>query len=198
MTLYYFAYGSNMLTTRLRRRCPGAIRVGCAYAVDKVIEFSKPSRYGSGKATLRHVPGKRTPGVVFKVPTSELGRLDRCEGFGYGYDRCDAFPVRLLDNGQFLKTTTYLATSPDSSLKPYDWYLALVIAGACEHLLGGDYIGELQSVESAPDPDRDGKTRAEAMEDLTSAGFAGSLKLVLNSSTPSIKANIAHNWLGEP
>ena len=178
VTFYYFAYGSNMLTTRLRQRCPGAIPVGRADAGHTVIEFSKPSIDKSGKATLRHVSGKRTPGVVFKIPISELDRLDECEGAGHGYDRCEAFPVRLLDDGEFLKTTTYLATSSDSSLKPHDWYLALVIAGACEHLLGHDHIGELQRVESAPDPDHNRKTRAEAMEALTAAGFADYLKLI--------------------
>ena len=180
MTFYYFAYGSNMLTTRLRQRCPGAIPVGRAEADHTVIEFSKPSIDKSGKATLSQVSGKRTRGVVFKVPISELDRLDECEGAGHGYDRCEAFPVRLLDDGEFIRTMTYLATSSDSRLKPYDWYLALVIAGACEHLLGQDYIGELQRVESEPDPDRNRKTRAEAMEALTTAGFANYLKLIPN------------------
>ena len=31
MMFYYFAYGSNMLTTRLTQRCPGAIVVGPAH-----------------------------------------------------------------------------------------------------------------------------------------------------------------------
>ena len=176
MTFYYFAFGSNMLTTRLQQRCRGALPVGRADAAHKVIEFSKPSIDKSGKATLRHVSDKRTPGVVFKIPISELDQLDKCEGVGY--DRCDAFPVRLLDGGEFLKTTTYLAKSADSSLKPYDWYLALVIAGAYQHALGHDYIKELQRVESAPDPDHNRKTRSKAIEALTKAGFLDYLKLI--------------------
>ena len=92
MTFYYFAYGSNMLTTRLERRCRGAFPVGRADAVDHAIEFSKLSKDKSGKATLRHTNGGRTPGVVFKIPITELGRLDKCEGVGQGYERCDAFP----------------------------------------------------------------------------------------------------------
>ena len=181
VTFYYFAYGSNMLTKRLKQRCPGAVLFGCADADHTVIEFSKPSIDKSGKATLRHFSGKRTPGVVFEIPLKELDRLDECEGAGHGYDRCEAFPVRLLNDGEFLETTTYLATSSDRSLKPYDWYLALVIAGAFEHRLGHDHIGELQRVESAPDPDHKRKTRAEAMEALTAAGHADYLTLIQRS-----------------
>ena len=178
MTFYYFAYGSNMLTTRLERRCPGAFLVGRAVAGDHVIEFSKPSIDKSGKATLRHTNGGRTSGFLFEIPITELGLLDECEGVGNGYARCDAFPVRLLDDGKILKATTYLATAPDSSLKPYDWYLALVIAGAQEHLLGGDYIAELRRVEFVPDPVLDRKTRLEAIDDLNAAEIADYRKVI--------------------
>ena len=178
MTFYYFAYGSNMLTTRLARRCPGASRVGRADAGDHAIEFSKPSIDKSGKATLRHTTGGRTSGVLFKIPITERDQLDECEGVGNGYERCDAFPVRLLDDDEILKATTYLATSTDSSLKPYDWYFALVIAGAQEHLLGDDYIAELRRVEFVPDPVLDRKTRAEAIDDLNAVGIEDYRKVI--------------------
>lgn len=173
MTFRYFAYGSNMLTTRLEQRCPGARVVGRAEAEDREIEFSKPSIDGSGKATLRRASGQRTPGVVFEIPCSELEELDKCEGKGRGYDRCDKFRVRLLEDGEVLETTTYLATERDGSLKPYEWYLALVIAGACEHQLGRDHIGELQRIDSKPDPRYNRKARAKAMKALAKAGFVG-------------------------
>ena len=178
MTFYYFAYGSNMLTTRLERRCRGAFPVGRADAVDHAIEFSKLSKDKSGKATLRHTNGGRTPGVVFKIPITELGRLDKCEGVGQGYERCDAFPVRLLDDDKILKAKTYLATSPNSSLKPYDWYLALVIAGAQEHRISDEYLAALRRVEFVRDPCPDRKTRLEAISALTAAGIADYRKAI--------------------
>ena len=88
MTFYYFAYGSNMLTTRLKPRCPGAKRVGRADADGAVIEFSKPSIDGSGKATLRQAAGSRTAGVLFEIPIAELAQLDSHEGVGSGYGTC--------------------------------------------------------------------------------------------------------------
>ena len=178
MKFYYFAYGSNMLTTRLKRRCRGACPVGRADAGDHAIEFSKLSKDKSGKATLRRTSGGRTTGVVFEIPITERDQLDKYEGVDNGYERCDAFPVRLPDNDEILKTTTYLATSPDSSLKPYDWYFALVIAGAQEHLIGDDYIAELRRVEFVPDPCPDRKTRLEAIDDLNAAEIADYRKVI--------------------
>ena len=171
MKFYYFAYGSNMLTKRLKRRCPGANRVGRADAADHAIDFSKPSIDKSGKATLRENTGGLASGVLFKIPITELDLLDECEGMGKGYERRDAFPVRLLDHDEILNATTYLATSPDSSLKPYDWYIALVIAGAREHEFGDDYLAELRRVEFVLDPDPDRKARAEAIDDMFRAGI---------------------------
>ena len=178
MTFYYFAYGSNMLTTRLKPRCPGAIPLGRADADGSVVEFSKPSIDRSGKATLRQAAGGQTTGVLFEIPKAELGLLDSHEGVGSGYERPDAFPVRLVDSGEIIQATAYLATSPDSSLRPYDWYLALVIAGAYEHGLGDDYLAALRCVDYVPDPDDSRGTRAEAIEALTAAGFAEYRKLL--------------------
>ena len=178
MTFYYFAFGSNMLTTRLKARCAGAIPVGRAVADGTVIEFSKPSIDRSGKATLRREAGGRTVGVLFEIPIAELGQLDCHEGVANGYERRDAFPVRLVDDDEMVRAAAYLATSPNNSLKPYDWYLALVIAGAYEHGLGDDYLSELRRVAYMLDPNDSRRTRAEAIEALTAAGFAIYRKLL--------------------
>ena len=176
MHFYYFAYGSNMLTTRLCRRCRGVRLAARADAWDYEIEFSKLSKDDSGKATLRHRTCARTPGVLFKIPITELDRLDECEGVNNGYERCDAFPVRLLDDDRIVKAKTYLAESPDTGLKPYHWYIALVIAGASEHRIGFDYIADLWSVESTPDPVPNRKSRLKAINDLSRAKIPDSLK----------------------
>lgn len=68
MTFDYFAYGSNMLIERLWNRCLNPKEIGCAYADNRIIEFSKLSKKdGSGKATLRWQLGPRTPGVLFRI-----------------------------------------------------------------------------------------------------------------------------------
>ena len=109
---HYFAYGSNMLTERLRARCPSAVRVGIAEAANFALEFGKRSKDNSGKATLVTADGQnsRALGVVLEINKSELSALDTFEGEGRGYDADDAFPVRLLSDGAIVSTRTYLAT----------------------------------------------------------------------------------------
>ena len=171
MPFYYFAYGSNMLTERLKAddRCPGAKVCGCAFAEGTIIEFSKRSRDGSGKATLVRAAGQRTPGVLFKIPNGEGSDLDRAEGVSNGYYRCDAFPVHRFGSDAIIKSVTYFAESPKANLEPYDWYLALIIAGAHQHGLGAEYIAKLRREPYRQDRDRTRKDKAIAI--VNAAGY---------------------------
>lgn len=170
MTFLYFAYGSNMLTARLQRRCDGADPVSIAYANDRMIEFSKLSNDESGKATLRYAPGRRTPGVLFEIPRAQRRALDRVEGYPGHYDRCSAFPVRRFD-GQSVQVLTYLARSPVPNLNAYDWYLALVIAGALGHGLDAEHVADLKRENWIPDPIVNRPARCEAISVLASVGY---------------------------
>lgn len=178
-TFRYFAYGSNMLTERLKARCCGAGPMGRAFADGWALEFNKPSRDGSGKATLSMKAGCRTLGVLFEIPVGERGDLDDAEGAGPGggYKRCDAFPVRLADGDGTVTASTYLAKKTDGSLDPYDWYLALVIAGAREHGLGEVHVASLECLACRPYPENGiewqwaMQGKREASEALEKAGF---------------------------
>ncbi len=173
MTFDYFAYGSNMLTERLKNRCPSAEKIGLAYAVDRVIKFNKPSMDKSGKATLRWQAGNQTPGVLFRICKTELETLDAFEGAGKGrgYNRCNRFPVHLADNDEIVYTKTYLASCTKSDLKPYDWYLALVIAGTCKHKLDVTHLKKLRQVPYLSDPNCMRRERCKALEVLAEAGY---------------------------
>ncbi|WP_310622401.1 gamma-glutamylcyclotransferase family protein [Flexibacterium corallicola] len=166
----YFAYGSNMLSSRLRRRCPSARIIGKAVAKNYKLEFSKKSKDGSGKATLIETSDSfDARGVLFKIAADELPLLDRLEGAGKGYRRIDKFKVITESGPQ--SVTTYLATEMTGSLYPYDWYLALVIAGAMEHDLGAEYIDQLQAVTYQEDPIADRKSRDIALKVLQGHGY---------------------------
>lgn len=55
-----------------------------------------------------------------------------------------------------MKPFTYIASKSniDDSLKPYQWYKALVVEGAIEHSLPSNYIKKFQQVKAVSDPDR--------------------------------------------
>ena len=73
----FFAYGSNMLTDRLRERCPDARPLGAAIARGYVLSFSKRSRDGSSKATLLTRCRRSQAGCVWGPVRDSLGSAQK-------------------------------------------------------------------------------------------------------------------------
>lgn len=167
----YFAYGSNMLRERLARRCPRARAVGPATLKNHRLTFDKFSTDGSGKGAYESAQGERLFGVLWALPETELPALDRAEGVGHGYERVTTEVVQ--GGGEMMQATTYRATDCRPGLRPYDWYLDLVIAGAEQQGLPDGYIDRLRATPSEADVDLDRHGRAEALEALRHARYVG-------------------------
>ncbi|HHA2520515.1 TPA: gamma-glutamylcyclotransferase family protein [Stenotrophomonas maltophilia] len=150
-TFLYFSYGSNMLSSRLRERCPSARPIGMAELPDHELRWHKRSKDNSGKCDVVACPGKHIIGVLYRIEDTDKTALDRAEGLGQGYEAIEA---HVLHNGNNVLAKAYQATAIDESLTPYGWYKALVIAGAQEHGLPNDYVEQLKLVASTDDPDR--------------------------------------------
>ncbi len=161
-----FAYGSNMLSTRMCHpdRVPSAQPVGVGYVTGHRLTFDKASRDGSGKCDAEEAgdASDRVYGVLYSIDKSEKPRLDDAEGLGSGYKEK---PVKVATAARVVPAVMYYATSKNSSLKPYHWYKALVIAGAVEHGLPFPYVELLRTVDSVQDPDA--KRRAQHERLLT-------------------------------
>ncbi|MBB4120989.1 gamma-glutamylcyclotransferase family protein [Martelella radicis] len=166
----YFAYGSNMLSERLLRRCPSARALGPAVLEDHALDFAKPGRDGSGKATIRATPGARVFGVLFSLEPGDCDLLDGFEGRGKGYDRIEGCAVRMLSERKPVSAFTYMAPPAFrvSGLSPFDWYHDLIIAGARQHGLPEDHIAWLEGIAAITDPQRGRATRREALDILSS------------------------------
>ncbi len=173
----YFAYGSNMLTGRLRERCATARVLGLATAKGCLVHFSKKGRDGSGKASIRRTDarGAIVYGVLFEIDVSERAILDRFEGYPNGYRRDDHFIVETADDMNRLEVSTYIAADNaiDEGLKPFDWYLALIIAGVVQHKLPDNYLEALMNIECVRDPDRDSRRTAFKLLKTFAAGPIG-------------------------
>ncbi len=167
--MYYFGYGSNMLTPRIRTRVPSAEPVMTASLDGWALRFHKRSRDGSGKCNI--VPassGERVYGVVFDVSNSDLRALDEAEQRGRGYERQN---VTIQGDSATLDAFAYVAQAAyvDDALLPYDWYHALVLAGARQHALPRSYVAKVEAVRSYPDPNRERRQAHQAL--LQEAGF---------------------------
>ena len=170
-TFFYFAYGSNMLTERLVARCSTAKAIGIAFVYDYCIEFSKVSIDGSGKATIQSYKHNKQYGVLFEIKCSQREDLDRAEGLGVGYEQLTLDNVINCSNGIANSAYTYQAIKLNSELKPFDWYLALVIAGAEQHGLPSNYIATLRQtkfkVDQAPKSDVLKLLRGQGVTNIT-------------------------------
>ena len=142
----YFAYGSNMLTARLRERVPSAAAIGIGQLVGHALRWDKRSwQDGSGKcdaeATSRN--DDVVWGVLFELDPEDKPALDKAEGVGAGYLEKT---VNVLTEAGLVTAVTYCANDKDATLRPYHWYKALVIAGAREHGLPASYRSGLELV----------------------------------------------------
>jgi gamma-glutamylcyclotransferase len=173
----YFAYGSNMLTARLTARCPSAKPLCVAEVSGHDFIYGKRGKDGSAKATLIRQDNSIVYGVLFQIAPADLGHLDLIEGRGFGYEREDDFSVVTTGAGLALKACTYLAPEEfiDRSLQPFDWYHALVLAGAAEHGLPGHYVADGIVPNRITVLDRSTSRSVEAIQILEKAGFSGFL-----------------------
>ncbi|MGV8825301.1 gamma-glutamylcyclotransferase family protein [Methylibium petroleiphilum] len=151
-TCFNFAYGSNMSSARLRDRVPSARVVGRGVLHGHQIAWHKVSKDGSGKCDVEasDAPDAAVHGVVYAIDQAEKATLDSAEGLGKGYDERR---VVVEMNGSPFVATMYYATHKDPTLKPYSWYKAHVLTGACEHELPPEYIAMLEAAEALQDPD---------------------------------------------
>lgn len=86
--MYYFAYGSNMCTGRLRCRVPSAKPLFVSPLYGYRLRFHKRSSDRSGKADAEFTGNQADVvwGVVFEIDGHEKSNLDQAEGLGRGYD----------------------------------------------------------------------------------------------------------------
>ncbi|MET0387569.1 MAG: gamma-glutamylcyclotransferase family protein [Polyangiales bacterium] len=108
----YFAYGSNLDETQMRRRCASARRVGVATLPDYALSFDGHSRVWCGPvASLLPLPGSLVHGLVYDLQACDLAALDRFEGYPSSYTRIE---VSLSDaSGAGLRALTYVRPSGD-------------------------------------------------------------------------------------
>jgi gamma-glutamylcyclotransferase len=153
-TFLVFSYGSNMLTARLRERCPTATSKGVAELSRYQLRWHKQSMDGSGKCdiVLTRNPDHRVFGVLYEIASHEKHDLDEAEGLGRGYAEID---VLVICDGREIAAKAYQATNVNSKLRPYTWYHAFVVAGAREHELPTDYIAQIEQISCDEDPQRE-------------------------------------------
>ncbi|MDP1580041.1 MAG: gamma-glutamylcyclotransferase [Candidatus Didemnitutus sp.] len=167
-TKKYFAYGSNMLTHRLRARVPSADNPSRFALNGYSLRFHKRSdNDGSAKCNIINTGSTKdvVHGIIFDVPEIQSGALDRAEGLGNGYKK-ETWTFET--GGQSHDMFVYIAEPSyiNESLQPFEWYHKLVIAGAEQHGLPVKYVTKLKSISFREDHDLERKERKDAIKAL--------------------------------
>jgi gamma-glutamylcyclotransferase len=165
----YFAYGSNMLEVRFkhRSRAPSASCIGVGMLRGYQIRFHKKGKDGSAKCNALKTDnlGDAVYGVVFHVADREMSLLDKEEDVERGGYSRSKVNIEMLKGSREPLVACYFANPKfiDDSLHPFEWYKALVVAGAQEHNLPEEYIQVLGEHPDIYDTD---KGRTEKALDL--------------------------------
>jgi len=149
-----FAYGSNLHPVRMGRRCPGARLLGCGVLPGWRLAFRKRGQDGSAKGDAVWT-GRPEDGLwvaAYALSAVDKARLDYAEGLGRGYRE---ETVRGVVGGAERGGSLYVAegAAVDGALRPFEWYRAMVAAGAAYHGFPPAYQTAIRSVPAAPDLD---------------------------------------------
>jgi len=149
----YFSYGSNMSSKRFASRFQNYERLNIGILHHHQLRFHKSSNDVSGKCDTFETGDEndRIYGVLYKINRDDENKLNRLEGYRYGYDKKKVDIANL--KGDITEATTYYATNIDETLKPYNWYKYHVLYGAIENDLPYDYISKIESVDCEIDTD---------------------------------------------
>jgi len=158
--VWYFGYGSNMsraIFCERRGMRPLATRWG--WLEGYRLAFDLPIGPGErAVANIQPQAGERTYGVLYLLVAEELDRLDRSEGVDRGFYR--RIPVEVVVGGEErVAAFTYQSSWTVAGRKPSARYLRLLVEGAREHGLPGEYVRFLESHELA----RDERQQEDAM-----------------------------------
>lgn len=154
-----------MLEERIRSRAPSAVFVSVGILRGYRLQFNKLGLDDSGKSNVERSAGlhDRVYGVIFTVEDADVPNLDVAEdGLRGGYSRST---IQVEVAGGKSVVESYFADSRfiDNSLLPFDWYAAMVVAGALDHGIPAEYCAALASVPTMIDHQGERRQRALAI-----------------------------------
>ena len=146
----YFAYGSNMASSQMAERCPGAVLLGTVRLPGYRLAFDAWSnRRGGLVADILPNPGSDVWGVLWRVTEEHAAALDRYEGVARGQYRLETVPVDAAA-GEAVEAFAYVFCDPGEEGPTTDCYRALLLKGAREHGLPPAWVKAIEEVSILP------------------------------------------------
>jgi gamma-glutamylcyclotransferase len=165
MTVWYFAYGSNMQSHTFRgRRGIAWQRAIPARAPGWRIRFDKPPLIPSGTsfANIMPDPSSEVLGVAYEITADDHAHVELTEGVAIGnYVRQVVSVVRLDDGSRLADALTLTTDKAAPGMSPSTRYMSLIVAGAIEHALPADYVAWLRAIPAAEESDAERMLRSQ-------------------------------------
>ena len=139
----YFAYGSNMDRSQMRKRCPGARFIDVVYLPGYRLAFTRFSpRWGGGVADIVQHPGKKVWGLLYAMNSKVLEKLDRYEDYPHGYDRIQ---VEVFNSAvSYTGVWAYRVVQKMDFVPPTTRYYEIIKKAALRHAFPADYLEYLK------------------------------------------------------
>lgn len=132
----YFAYGSNMNFSQMKKRCPGSRIVGRAILKDWQYFINE-----NGYAGIEPALGSLVRGGLWRIDAEHWEALDAYEGVKEGCYKKVRMEVFLEQNGTLEKKDVWLYLSNNYQYgKPTNSYQKVVLEGAKDFGLNPNYI----------------------------------------------------------
>ena len=145
----YFAYGSNLDLSQMKRRCPKSRLISKGSLSGHSLTFNRfSSGWGGGVADVIQDQDSKVWGLVFEISDSDLERLDRYEGYHKDqtsmYERWKA--VIDTPNGQISDVWVYTVVEKQKFIQPTLEYLQIIKDAAVRWNFPKDYQQTLELV----------------------------------------------------
>jgi len=148
MSVYYFAFGSNMNKRRLEERKIEFIHRFKGVIRDWNLVFNKinDKKEGAGYANIEPKESSIVEGIIYETTIESIRKLDFKEGFPNHYQRLE-MPV-WGEDGKFFKCITYIVNplKVRDGLKPQNEYLAHLLEG--KQFLSESYFQGLKNTDT--------------------------------------------------
>ena len=130
----YFAFGSNLSSTRLRARIGDVVVVGVATLPDHRHLFNKHGNDDTAKGNIEMAPGEVVIGVLYEITVAQLETLVAIES---GYERVTVSVTR---ETATIDAVTFRAVRLADHLAPTREYLDHYVHGVREHGIEEGYL----------------------------------------------------------
>lgn len=140
----YFAYGSNMSAAVMGAECPRSRFLGRAHLPGHRLAFTRRSvRTGTGVADVVAAPEHTVWGALYELGPEDLGALDRKEGAGWAYERCE-LRVHTDDGAEHDAVAYVVITKSAEAIPPSFEYLQALTEAGRERGLPRDYLEAIE------------------------------------------------------